>query len=108
MPEETLLLREGQFRVGATWAAPNGQAGSVGFKKFSERAALLTFVEETPALLVAVVESQDGDAVQLGGSTNYQFIVTVTRVSDGKEWTYSNPLGKQFGVLDWGAFPRVA
>jgi hypothetical protein len=105
----TLCLSGGRFRVQATFASPQGQAGIA--TAVSETSDTGTFWFFTPNNLEAIVKVVNGCTfnqrywVFAAGLTNVAVTVTVTDTATGSVRTYTNPQGTPFApIQDTSAF----
>jgi hypothetical protein len=105
----TLCLNGGRFRVRATFATLQGQAGSA--TAVSETSDTGTFWFFTPNNLEAIVKVVNGCSfnqrfwVFAGGLTNVAVTLTVADTVTGAMRTYSNPQGTAFApIQDTNAF----
>ena len=105
----TLCLNGGRFRVHATFATPQEQAGSATAVAETSDTGMFWFF--TPNNLEAIVKVVNGCSfnqrywVFAGGLTNVSVTMTVTDTATGSVRTYTNPQGTPFApIQDTNAF----
>jgi hypothetical protein len=107
----TLCLNGGRFRVQATFATPQGQAGNA--TAVSQTSDTGTFWFFTPSNIEVIVKVLNACSfagaprywVFAGGLTNVAVAMTVTDTATGVTHTYTNPQGTPFApIQDTSAF----
>jgi hypothetical protein len=97
---EELCLGYGRFKVTATFADPQGQAGSAQTVPLTDDTGYLWFFASSN--VESVVKVIDGCALNghywvfAGGLTNVKVVLTVTDVQANKSVTYTNPQNTAF------------
>jgi type 1 glutamine amidotransferase len=109
-PDDTeILVRNGRFRLEATFRIPGGPATEAHLKAITSDTASLWFFNA--ANVEAVVKVLDGCGVNgrywvfAGGLTNLRVDLTVTDTRNGQVKRYANPQGRAFQpIQDTSAF----
>jgi hypothetical protein len=104
-----LCLNNRRFKVRATFAASNGQAGAAQAERFTDQTGYFWFFGRDN--VEAVVKVLDGCSLNnrfwvfAGGLTDVNTVITVTDTENNIDKTYSNPQGTPFQpVQDTNAF----
>jgi hypothetical protein len=107
----TLCLNNNRFRVRATYATAQGQAGdAVAIPETSDTGLFWFFSANNIEVIVKVINACTFAAgprywVFAGGLTNVQVVLTVTDTQTGQERTYTNTQGTPFApIQDTDAF----
>ncbi len=108
-PEQALLLRNGRFRVEATWRLANGTSGPGIPVQLTSDTGYFWFFD--PSNVEAVIKALDGCGLNnrywvfAGGLTNVRVDIRVTDTLRGTVKTYTNPQGLAFQpIQDTSAF----
>jgi hypothetical protein len=106
----TLCLANNRFAVSATYAAPNGAAGTAQVVPLTADTGYLWFFSS--ANVEAVIKVINGCALDsnfwvfAGGLTNVKTVISVTDTATGSTKKYTNPQGQAFQpIQDTSAFP---
>jgi hypothetical protein len=107
----TLCLNNNRFRVRATFATPQGQAGdAIAVPETSDTGLFWFFSANNIEAIVKVLNACSFAGaprywVFAGGLTNVQVVLTVTDTQTGAVRTYTNPQGTPFApIQDTNAF----
>jgi len=107
---DTLCLRNGRFKVEATFNTTGGQSGNAKVVKLTDETGYLWFFSDTNVEVVIKVLNACGGTnprywVFAGGLTNVRTVITVTDTQTGAQKTYTNPQRTAFQpIQDTAAF----
>ncbi|MEM8963065.1 MAG: hypothetical protein AAGD38_16395, partial [Acidobacteriota bacterium] len=113
-PADTAVeVGDGRFEIAATWRDFDGGTGSArGGELGGDAAGMWFFDDDNIELVVKVLDGCDENGhfwVFASGLTTVETSITVTDTDTGATWSYTNPLGNRFDLVnDLEAFSCAA